>query len=140
MPDLERFFQTVPGKRSEIKDVDAYLSPSGDMKEIKNINVIIKSIGNLLLTARGTYIMDPEYGCDLYKYIFEPADKITMQDIYMEIERSIKKYEFRGNISYNVIFYNNRRGFVVNLFISYAGEKKKINVSIDESLLRSITK
>lgn len=140
MPDLESFFKNVPGKRSEIFDVDSYIAASGDLKRLEGVNVIIKGIGNLLLTPRGTYIADPEYGCDLYKYVFEPTDDITKQDIYMELERSIKRYINEGNISYNVIFYRNKKGFVVNLFISYEGEKKEITVSIDESLLRSITK
>jgi phage baseplate assembly protein W len=140
LADIEKFFQTIPGRKSVIKDIDATLGSQGDFNEISDINVLIRSIGNLLLTSRGTYIGDPEYGCNLYKYIYEPADNITMQDIYMELERSIKRYETRGDISYNVIFFSNKKGFIVNLYISYYGEKKKISVKIDESLLSSTSK
>jgi phage baseplate assembly protein W len=90
------------------------------------------------LTARGTYIFDPDYGSDIYKYVYEPADEIVKQDIFNELENSLRLYEDRGEISYDVAFFSNKRGFVVDITVEYGEDKKTIGVTIDETLLRTM--
>lgn len=140
MSRIEQFFRKIPGTRSELKDIDPYIDNIGDFRSLRNIDVLIRSIINLLLTAKGTYLFDPEYGCNLYKYVWEPADQITQEDIYMELEQSLRRYEDRGDISYDVLFLANRKGFIVNLSIQYRGTKKKVSITIDESILKTLTK
>lgn len=138
MPNIEQFFQSVAGNKLAIKDVDPRINNIGDLQELTDIDVIVRSLINLLLTAKGTYLFDSKYGCDLYKYVFEPADEITQRDIYMELETAIRRYETRGKITYNVTFFSNKKGFIVNLMIAYKDKKKKVNIVIDESILKNV--
>ena len=110
MPNIEQFFLKVAGAKSEIKDIDPVINNIGDLKELSDIDVIVRSLINLLLTSKGTYLFDADYGCNLYKYVFEPADEITQRDIYMELETAIRRYETRGKITYNVKFFSNKKG------------------------------
>ncbi len=140
MANIEEFLKKIPGSKSELHDVDCYIDNTGDFRRLENVDVLIKSIINLLLTARGTYIFDPDFGCDLYKYVYEPTDEITQQDIYMEIERAISRYETRGDISYDVLFFKNKKGFRVNVSVGYKGKRKTVSINIDETLLTTIEK
>ncbi len=60
MSNLDNFFKNIPGGKSDLKDLDAYIDKNGDIRRLDNVDVLIKSIVNLLLTARGTYLFDPE--------------------------------------------------------------------------------
>lgn len=46
----------------------------------------------LLLTQRGERYYDPNYGCNLIKFIFEPNDNITNVDIENDIRKTVSTY------------------------------------------------
>ena len=46
----------------------------------------------LLLTQIGERFYNPDYGCNLLKYIFEPNDSLTANDIEQEIKSTVSKY------------------------------------------------
>ena len=46
----------------------------------------------LLLTQRGERYYEPDYGTNIIKYIFEPNDNITINDIEQEIKRTVALY------------------------------------------------
>lgn len=46
----------------------------------------------LLLTERGERYYEPDYGTNLLKYLFEPNDSITGNDIEQEIKRTVSLY------------------------------------------------
>jgi len=47
---------------------------------------------HLLLTRKGQRLYNPNFGTDLLKFIFEPNDGISLNEIREEIAASIKKY------------------------------------------------
>jgi phage baseplate assembly protein W len=47
---------------------------------------------HLLLTRRGSRYYLPDFGTNLYQYIFEPLDDITLGKIENEIQDAIEKY------------------------------------------------
>jgi phage baseplate assembly protein W len=47
---------------------------------------------HLLLTRKGQRLYNPDFGTDLLRYIFEPEDNLTLNDIKTEISTSVKKY------------------------------------------------
>lgn len=51
----------------------------------------------LLLTEKGQRYYEPDYGTNLNKFIFEPNDKITQDDVVDDIKRTVSK--FLPNIS-----------------------------------------
>ena len=47
---------------------------------------------HLLLTRKGQRLYNPDFGTDLLRYIFEPNDALTWEDVKQEVKSSIKKY------------------------------------------------
>jgi hypothetical protein len=47
---------------------------------------------HLLLTNKGERLYLPDFGSDLRKYIFEPNDNITHEDIRNNLNETIKRY------------------------------------------------
>ena len=83
-------------KKEYQKDIQA----SYDIEAIKN------SINNALLTSPGEKILNPTYGIDLRRYLFEPIDDFTSEIIYGDIETNLPIMEPRLTISNLEIFPN----------------------------------
>lgn len=66
-----------------------------DVKVIYDMNVLATSIRNFLLTAPGQKILNPFFGLDLRRYLFEPVDNFTAAIIQDEITVQIKLFEPR---------------------------------------------
>jgi phage baseplate assembly protein W len=47
---------------------------------------------HLLLTRKGSRYFLPDFGTNLYQYIFEPLDDITLGKIESEIQDAVEKY------------------------------------------------
>ena len=47
---------------------------------------------HLLLTKKGSIYFLPDFGTNLYQYIFEPLDDITLGKIEGEIQDAVEKY------------------------------------------------
>jgi phage baseplate assembly protein W len=132
---LKRFNQTVAGSRNEITDYTSVVAPVGDFKRIEGIEVILNSWNNILLTPKRSYVFDPDYGSNLYKLVFEPADTITQQKIMQEVINTIQKYDERATIKdVQINFLPNNKGFQVNIDVEYKGDTSNLQVVIDQSL------
>ncbi len=69
-----------------------------DISIHKNINAIRESIKNIILTPRGSELMDPNFGCGIHDLLFSPNDKIT-EDIMKDIiKRDLLNYEPRISV------------------------------------------
>ena len=132
---LDRFNKDVVGSRGRISDYEAIISSKGDFRRNTDIETILNSWNNILLTPTRSYVDDPEYGCDLYKMIFEPADSITEDKIRAEIEDKLQFYDDRAYITdIDIDFLTNKKGFSVSVYVSYDGNKNELSVVIDENL------
>ena len=132
---LERFNQTVAGSDSKLADYLSKISPSGDFKRIKNIEVILNSWNNILITPRRSYQYDPEYGSDLYKMVFDPADDQTIRKIKDELAVTLQRYDDRATIEdVEVTFLTNLKGFNVAVDVGYQGESGQLSIVVDESV------
>lgn len=70
---------------------------SGDNNEFLSLTKIpeqeVKSnLVHLLLTRKGSRYYLPDFGTNLYQYIFEPLDEITLTKIEDEINDAVEKY------------------------------------------------
>lgn len=135
---IEKFFGRVPAKKKVPNGVKPKITQSGDFQRTEGIDEIIKSLSNILMIAKNTYFFDKKLGCNLYKYVFEPVDVSTKMEIEQELAQSIFEYENRAEIKYDVLFFKNKKGFRVNIYVKYRGEKGKLTIDIDETLLRTI--
>lgn len=132
---LDRFNKNVIGSRGSIFDYAPVISASGDFKRVSDFETIILSWNNILMTPTRSYDHDPEYGCDLYKMIFDPADEITAEKIKNEITLKLTKYDDRAiPTDVKVNFLNNMKGFSVDIQIKYKGQTDQLQVTLDESI------
>lgn len=132
---LERFNQTVAGSDSKLADYLSKISTSGDFKRIKNIEVILNSWNNILITPRRSYQFDPEYGSDLYKLVFEPADDKTINKIKDELVVTLQQYDDRATIEgVEITFLTNLKGFNISVDVGYKDESDQLSIIIDESI------
>jgi phage baseplate assembly protein W len=131
---LERFVKSARGTDVQPHDFIPYISSIGDFKRIRNIDVILNSWNNILLTPLGTYLADPMFGSDLFKLVFEPADAGTVESIKTEVETRIRNYDARGEIlNIAIVMLPDKKGFNVNIEAAYKGERGEISVSFDDT-------
>lgn len=134
---FERFFLESPGSVDRRLDIFSKLSSFGDWIELEGTETIIRRIITNLFIPKGTYVFDPEYGADIYKYIFEQADSITLGNLSEEIRRVVDQNKEDVDITHEVLFFRNKKGFRINIIINTDdGRVKKVPVDIDETLLR----
>ena len=137
---LDRFRQEVTGSSNRLTDFLPKITSAGDFQQIVNLNVIIASWNNILITPRRTHLHDPEYGSDLHLMVFEPVDDQTIDTIKREIEYRIQRYDNRAGIEdIQVRLLLNRKGFEVDVYIDYQGEKGALNLKFDDSTYASST-
>jgi phage baseplate assembly protein W len=131
---LDRFVKSSRGTDVQPHDFIPYISSIGDFKRIRNIDVILNSWNNILLTPLGSYIADPNFGSNLYRLIFEPADAGTVESIKTEVKTRIENYDTRGEILHiTVVLLPNKKGFNVNLECGFKGERSEISIKFDDS-------
>lgn len=57
-----------------------------------SLEAVKSNIIHLLLTNSGERYYLPEFGLNLRKYIFEPNDDLTTEDIRIEVEEKLQRY------------------------------------------------
>lgn len=137
---MENFYKITNSTKDKLKDIDSKIGSTGDFKELFGIDAILKRLINLFLIAKGTYILDPELGSNLFKFIFEPADIITKQSIEQEINQILGEHinSSELKVTYDILFFKNKKGFRIDFGIDYKGQKKSASINIDESLLKTV--
>ncbi len=130
---LNRYKQHVQSVETTIVDFMPTIDSIGDFQKIKNLQVIINSWKNILLIPLGTYDHDPTMGSKLFKYIFEPFDEFTRNNIINEINFRLPKFDDRAEIlDVEVESISGNKGFVVIVLVSYQGEKGELVAQFDE--------
>jgi len=130
---LSRFNQSVAGSNSKLADYQSVIASYGDFRRISDLEVILSSWNNILITPRRSYQFDPEYGSDIYKLIFEPADDDTLERIKTEVIDTLLKYDDRASIEgIEVTILPSRKGFNISVDVRYEGETGQLEVVIDE--------
>jgi len=131
---LDRFRKEVTGSDNRLHDFLPKITSAGDFQKVTDIDVIISSWNNILITPRRTHLNDPEYGSNLYKMIFEPIDDQTIDQIKTEIEQRILKYDDRAAIDdIQVRLIAGGKGFEVDVYIDYKGETGTLSLRFDDS-------
>jgi phage baseplate assembly protein W len=135
---IEQFIKQAPNLNTDVREMDTVIAPWGDFRELDGINAIVMSLNRMFLISKNTYLFDPELGCAIYKYLFEPANIVTQSSIEAELQDAISRYETRAKISYDILFFSDQKGFRINLYIEYEGKTQKLTIDIDEQLLKDV--
>jgi len=130
---LDRFNSEVVASDDILRDFLPVIAPKGDFKRVRDLNVILNSWNNILLTPRRTYLHDPEFGSDLYKYVFEPSDQISIEGIKTEVVTRIETYDNRAAVEdVDVITAKDGKVIGLDILVNYRGEKRTLEVSFDD--------
>ena len=141
---LKRFKQNITKKEeapveADFKDYKAEISPQGDFQITTDLDCILYSWKNILMTPTRTYIFDPEFGSDIYKYVFEPMDAYTVEGILKETATKLDLYDNRMTVAdTRVLLLTNEKGFGVEIQAEYNRSKKKFIVPILEDLIMDL--
>ena len=132
---LSRFNAFAIGSSGSIADYASKIAASGDFVRVEGADALILSWNNILLTPTRTYTFDPDYGCDLFKKVFDPADEQTAAEIESEVVDKLTQYDDRGKIlSVDISFLSDLKGFNVNLEIEFNGISGEFSATFDEDL------
>ncbi len=71
---------------------------AGILEASDHRNLIKASIQRILGTARGERVMQPEFGSNFRKMLFEPLDSMLIEDIREQLKDTIESQEPRVNI------------------------------------------
>jgi phage baseplate assembly protein W len=79
-------------------NINDYLFQKSEITDFKldyDIEAIKNSLYNIFTTTPGEKILNPEFGMDIRRYIFEPATIDTAKEIRRKIFQQIRSYEPR---------------------------------------------
>lgn len=131
---ITKFNKEVIGSSGRIYDFLSKISPSGDFERVRNLATILTSWNNILLTPTRSNTFDPEYGCEIYKYVFEPLDDDTIEEIKNEIVYRLMLYDDRAEINdIEISKSSDQKSLNVSIMVSYEGMEGEVSVVIDKN-------
>ena len=71
------------------------LTQSGDVQVVENAIAVKQAIMTILNTPVGTRLFEPDFGCDIRRFIFEFLDPQTAADIKETVRGSLARFEPR---------------------------------------------
>ena len=71
---------------------------TNDVVVSKDASAIKQAIVNVLLTNKGERLMNPRYGSDIRRFLFEPLDYGTGFQIKRNIQDTLDRFEPRVNV------------------------------------------
>ena len=69
------------------KELNTYFKMNYLTKDVYSSDLLL-----LLLTEKGERYYEPEYGCGLLKFVFDPNDETTAVEIEKQIKNTVAKY------------------------------------------------
>ena len=112
----------------------------GDFTEVYDIDVLIDALEKIFGIMIETYPFDPVFGSNLFRYIYEPFDEITMENVENDV-RSVMNQHIPGLklLSLSISMANDK-SFILDLFVQFQGIKKTAKFLFDRSGYVSLIK
>jgi uncharacterized protein len=104
-----------------------------DTSAVTDVQAVIESMKNLILTEPGERIGDPRYGVSLRKFLFEPIDFGTATFMEMEIQHKLSLYETRISdveIIVTPVEDDNYYLITINFAISLLSQPQKAQIKV----------
>ena len=98
-------------------------SSNGYFSKSSGFDLVKTSLSNLIKTSRGERFMLPEYGCNASRYLMEPLDQTTFNEIRKEIQESVSRYLSKVSIKKLQVFDTRQNGINIKLFCTYKDEE-----------------
>jgi phage baseplate assembly protein W len=111
----------------------------GSIKKSSGADNIMASIKRILTTRLGERVMMPDYGSNIWRYLFEPIDAITKDQIKVAVVDAIRKWEPRIELTKFGIFpyaeMADAGQFKMVLFYRIIGTNTEQQISIPISII-----
>jgi phage baseplate assembly protein W len=108
------------------------LNQLGDLTTVVNQDSVKQSIRTIINTPKGSRIFEPDFGCNMNFYLFEPFIPETGMKIGKDIEFNITTYEPRVElISIKVSLDSENEGYSVNIVYKVREIQKVDTVTIE---------
>lgn len=94
------------------------LNQLGDASKVINNNAIKQAVKTIVLTPPGSRLFEPDFGCGVGAYLFEPLDADTSEKLQKIIKNSLARYEPRilvNSVTVNV----NEDNYMMDVEINY---------------------
>jgi len=120
-------------------DIDISLDKkhNGDINDFVSIEAIKSSITNIIETMKGSRRKRPEFGGNLWPYLFEPMDEITAQSIGEEVLAAIEIWETRiiiENVNINPVY--DRNEYDITVIFKLKGMQTEEEFEFQDTLRR----
>lgn len=90
---------------------------------------IQNSLANIILTHPGERFLIPTFGCNLYKYLFEPVSEVIAQQIGLTVKEAIENFEPRVVVNKVTVYnLNDTQEYVIDLSIGVPLLSKNFNL------------
>ena len=101
-----------------------------DIKVDYDLDAILNSLRNIFSTRKGERFLVPEFGCNLYRYLFEPISEYTGNKIGNEIVTAIETWEPRVTLKVvNVVGNPDIHQYDVTISLVINDIKRLVNIS-----------
>lgn len=82
---------------AEFTDFDKglFVTREGNVKVLEDGDVIKQSIITILSTIPGERVRNPEFGSEVYEFLFEPMDQFSSGELKAIIQDSLERFEDR---------------------------------------------
>lgn len=94
-------------------------TPTGRVILQSGIDKIESSIRMILSTAPGERVMRPEFGCAVWRQIFDPIDPNTLNEMVRNVRRAIGRWEPRVTLEEVTATSEGGSSELVNIHIEY---------------------
>lgn len=137
MPNYIGTNQKTESKQPAYIDLDAemILNPkTSDLLTVQDSKSIRRSILNLLSTAYGERLFQPNIGSSLRSLLFEPIDPVTTFEIKDRIIRTLRNHEPRiSGLRVSVLSKPDENSYVVDIEfgVRATGQKDKIRTVLE---------
>ena len=123
-------FEQLNGKSTSglTLDSNGRLETSQEQSSVKN------ALKMIFYTRPGERVMNPEYGCDLFKLIYEPNDGATEGMAIYYVKSAIQKWEPRIEIIECDAYHKKESPHILDIVLTYKikslGVKDQLQLSI----------
>lgn len=95
----------------------------GYYSKSNGIELLRANLRQLIRTEKGERFMLPEYGCNLKRFLMEPLDETTFNEVKNTIKESIARYLGKVQITKLQVFETASGAINIKLFCSYKDEE-----------------
>jgi len=123
-----------------LRRIKNQITDYGDFLEVYDIDVMIDALEKIFGIMLETYPFDPELGSNLFRYIWEPFDDITMENLENDV-RNVMSQHIPGLKLRNLnIVTSNDKSFILELYVEFQGVKRTSQFLFDKSGYSSLIK